>query len=218
MSAGPPAVPPSALPASARSAPPSALLRLARLLRPGRNPLARGVDRTEGTIVILFALLALALVPVLLTLGSLTYAALAERGAQEAGARHETVAVLTEDAPVTAAGTPGEMTGATVKVAARWQLPDGSTRTGRVDVDTGLKAGAEVPVWLDSSGTPVAPPMSESDAAVAGALVAAGGWIAVAGLFALVGWGLHRVFDRRRYRAWDTEWAAEGPGRHKGRR
>lgn len=192
------AEPPATSPASARTQPPSTLLRLARSLRPGRNPLARGVYRAEGTIVLLFALLALV-----------------ARSAQQAGARHETVAVLTEDAPVTADGTVPEMAGVTSKVEACWRLPDGTARTGRVAVAVGLETGAEVPVWLDSSGTPTGPPVSRTDAAVAGALVAMGGWFTAAGLLTLLGWGLHRAFDRRRYRAWDFEWAAEGAGPHK---
>jgi hypothetical protein len=49
---------------------PSCVVRLGRLPQPGRNPLARGVDRMEGTAVLLSLLLALVLVPVMLTLGS----------------------------------------------------------------------------------------------------------------------------------------------------
>lgn len=66
MSAEPPAVSPSPSPS------PSPIPRLVRLLRPGGNPLARGVDRTEGAVVGLLVLVALALVPVMLTLGSVT--------------------------------------------------------------------------------------------------------------------------------------------------
>lgn len=188
----------------------SPVLRLARLVRPGRNPLARGVDRAEGTAVLLFVLLALVLMPVMLTLGSVTHATLAERAEEQRATRHETVAVLTEDAPVTSMGQ-GEGVGTTSKVAARWQLPHGRTSTGQVDAEAGMKSGTEVRIWLDGSGTPVDPPVSAMDAVVAGVLVAVSGWLAVAGLFALVCWGMHHVLDRRRYRAWETEWARVGP-------
>jgi hypothetical protein len=99
---------------------PSPAVRLIRLLRPGRNPIARGVDRAEGIAVTLFMLLALVLVPVMLTLGSLTYANLAEQSAQQARTRHKTVAVLTEDTSETNVGTRGEVVNATSKVTARW--------------------------------------------------------------------------------------------------
>jgi hypothetical protein len=193
---------------------PSPIRRLVRLLRPGGNPLARGVDRTEGAVVGLVVLVALALVPVMLTLGSVTYAGLAERSARQAESRHETVAILTENAPVATPSPHGTVINARSPVPARWQLLDGSTRTGPVSAEDGLKAGAEVPVWLDRSGNAVDPPLSSSDAVVTGVLVAVCGWLAVAALFSLVCWGLHRAFDRRRYRFWDTEWARVGPEWH----
>jgi hypothetical protein len=196
------------------AAPPSWVVRLGRLLRPGGNPLARGVDRAEGTVVILFVLVALVLLPVMLTLGSLTYADLAEQSEQQSRSRHETVAVLTEDAPTVTTGTYGGVVGAKSKVAARWQLPDGTTRTGDVDADDGSKAGAEVSVWLDESGKPVSAPISTVDSVGAGVLVAVFGWLTTVALLALVCWGMHRALDRRRYRNWDSEWARVEPDWH----
>lgn len=49
--------------------------------------------------------------------------------------------------------------------------------------------------------------MSTMDVVGAGVLVATLGWLASVGLLALGCWGLHRLLDRRRYRAWATEWA-----------
>lgn len=162
--------------------------------------------------MIVIVLLALVLVPVLLTLGSVTHSGLVEQSRREAATRHETVAVLTEDAPVTAAGTPGMAAGAKAKVAARWELADGTTRTGRVDAAEGLHAGAEVRVWVDDTGAPADAPLSAEDAVAAGVLVAVIGWVAVACVLAVIWLALHHAFDRRRYRAWDAEWARLGPG------
>lgn len=187
------------------SSPPSQALRLARLLRPGRNPLARGADRVESAAVILFVLLAVVLVPVMLTLGSLTYASLGEQSAQQSRSRYETTAVLTEDAPEATIGTHGEVRGKT-KVAARWQLRDGTIRTGPVEAEDGSKAGDEVSVWLDASGRPVSPPISTADVVGTGVLVAVAGWFSVVGLLGLGLWGLRRMVDRHRYRMWDAEW------------
>lgn len=194
--------------------PPSRVVRLSRLLWPARNPLARGVDRVEGTVVVLAVLLALVLVPVMLTFGSLTYSSLAERSEQQSGSRHQTVAVLTQDAPETGTTVRGEVVGGRSKVPARWQLPDGTTRTGRVEADEGLKAGAEVAVWLDESGDLTNPPLSTVDIVGAGVLAAGFGWLGAVGLLALACWSLHRVLDRRRYQAWQAEWARVEPDWH----
>jgi hypothetical protein len=172
------------------------------------------VDRVEGTVVTLAVLLALVLVPVMLTFGSLTYDSLAERSEQQSGSRHQTVAVLTQDAPDPSTGMRGEVVGGTSKVPARWQLPAGTTRTGRVEADDGLKAGAEVPIWLDESGNPMDPPLSTVDSIGAGVLVAGFGWLAAVGLLVFVCWCLHRVLERRRYRSWQAEWARVEPDWH----
>ena len=152
--------------------------------------------------------LALVLVPVMLTLGSLTCDGLARTSEQQAASRHETVAVLTGDvAPIS-----GETPGGTVRVRARWQLPDGSTRTGLIRTGESLKAGAEVRIWLDRDGRPVDPPLSGMDIVAMGVLVVVFGWLGAVGLLAGICAGLHHVFDRRRYRTWDAEWARGEPG------
>jgi hypothetical protein len=192
------------------AAPPSSALRLLRLLRPGQNPLARGVDRVEATVVKLSVLLALVLVPVALTLGSLTAESLAVKGEQQAAARHETVAVLTKDVPALSAETPG----ARAKAPARWQLPNGATRTGTIEASEGLKVGAEVSIWLDESGKPVSPPLSGSDVVAGGVLVVVLSWLSAVGLLAGICAGVHHLADRHRYRTWAAEWARGEPGWH----
>jgi len=194
--------------------PPSQALRIARLLRPGRNPLGRGADRVEATVLVLSVLLAFVLVPVMLTFGSLTYSSLADQNAQQFRDRYETVAILTEDAPDTAGSTRGESVGGKSKVAARWQLRNGAARTGLVLAEDGSKAGAEVSVWLDESGRPMDPPLSAVDLIGAGVLVAVFGWLSAVGLLALGCWGLHHALDRRRFRAWDSEWDRVEPDWH----
>lgn len=168
--------------------------------------------------MLLSVLLALMMVPVMLTLGSVTYADLAEDSAHQASTRHETVAVLTHDAPAVTFGAGGEIVSGKSDVRARWRLPDGTVRTGLVPAEDGMRAGTEVPVWLDESGNSVDPPMSTADAAAVGVLVAVGGWAAVAGMLALACWGLHHTLDRRRHRAWTAEWAKVEPDWHDRRR
>lgn len=176
---------------------------------PGRNPLTRGIDRLQGVVAILSVVVGLVLVPIMLTVGSLTYDDMADKGAEEASARYETVATLTEDAPVLSAR--GDTLVGSPRVRAEWRTRAGTTDTGRVSADNGMKAGDEIAVWLDEDGRPVDAPVSESAAVAAGVLVAASGWLAACGLLALAFFGLRWVLDRHRYRAWQLEWARVEP-------
>jgi hypothetical protein len=174
----------------------------------GRNPLTRGIDRLQGGVAVLSVLAGLVLVPIMLTVGSLTYDYMADKGAEEASARYETVATLTEDAPMSAYG--GTSVGSP-RVNAEWRTRAGTTGSGGVSADNGMKAGDEVTVWLDEDGQPVDAPVSESAAVAAGVLAAASGWLAAGGLLALAFSVLRWVLDRHRYRAWQREWARVEP-------
>ena len=76
---------------------------------------------------------------------------------------------------------------------------------------TGAAAGARIPVWLDRSGQPVAPPgghVAMIVNALAPGIAVAGG----AALTLLVCYGLCRlVLDRRRLAAWESAWSLTGP-------
>lgn len=190
----------------------SSMVRLVRLIRPRGNPLARGVDRLECMALVVFVLVALLLLPVMLVLGSLAYTDISAKGEQEARTRHEAVATLTEDAPMPSFGAHGTAATGKSDVQAEWQLPNGSTQTGEVQAADGLRSGAEVKVWLDQKGRVVDPPVTATDAGFAAVLIAALGWLTIVGLLALGQFGIHRLLDRRRYRAWDQEWAQVEPG------
>ncbi len=191
--------------------------RLARLLRPGGNPLARGADRLEAAVLVLAMTIAVVLVPVMLTLGSLTFASLSDQAERQAATRHEFVAVLLQDAPAAVVGRGGAVGGRSV-VRAQWRMPAGGVRTGQVEVVNGSKAGQEVPVWLDDSGQPVDPPLSTESVVAEAVAVAVLGWLVAAGLLTLACYGLHAALQRRRYRAWDADWARVAPDWHDHRR
>ena len=172
---------------------------------PGTGPLVRAVDRAERTAVLVCAVLALLLVPVALTIGSLVYRDLADTAARDAATHHETVAVLTVDVP--AAGARGHVVGAVPEVAATWRLGDGTTHTGTVPARRGMTAGEAVRVWVDETGTPTSPPLSTSDAVSRAVALAAVGWLGAAGLLWLACHGVRAAFGRRRMREWADEWA-----------
>lgn len=190
----------------------AASTRLRGVLRPGTSPLLRAVDRAERVAVIVCVVLAVLLVPVALTIGSVVYRDLAATAAQDAATRHETVAVLTEDVP--ADGARGHVVGAAPEVAARWRLADGTTRTGAVPARRGMTAGETVRLWVDETGTPAGPPLSTADAVGRAVALAAVGWLIAAGLLWLACHGVRVACDRRRLRGWADEWARFGLSGH----
>lgn len=178
---------------------------------PRRNPLTRGVDLLQGTCAALAVVVALVLVPIMLTVGSLTYDDMAAKGAEQAGTRYETVATLLEDAPNPVLGAHGDVQVGSPRVRAEWQTREGFTHKGQVSADSGMKDGEQVAVWLDEDGLPTDAPVSNSDAVAAGVLVAASGWLAACGFLALAFFGFRWILDRHRYRAWQLEWARVEP-------
>lgn len=148
----------------------------------------------------------------MLMLGSLTHASLVEKGERDAGTRHEVVATLLDNAPRVSTDGHGYATVAKTTVRARWQQPDGSTRTGRIEVKDGLHAGAEVTIWLDNRDNSVVDaPINATDATAAAVLLALVGWLSAIGLLALAQFCVHRILDRRRSRAWGAEWVQVEP-------
>ena len=75
----------------------------------------------------------------------------------------------------------------------------------------GAAAGARIPVWLDRSGQPVAPPGGQV-AMIVNALAPSTAVAGGAGMTLLVCYGLCRlVLDRRRLAAWESAWSLTGP-------
>jgi hypothetical protein len=189
----------------------SPMIRLARMVRPRRNSLRRGIDRLEGAVLAVIVLIGLMLVPILLALGSLTYTNLAETAAREAEERAETVATLTENAPAPSTTTPEDGSSSKTAVPAGWRTPDGARHTGRVWADDGLQTGAKVDVWVDEKGRLVTEPTTSTDALLTATVTGVIGWLAAASLLTVTQLGLHRMFNRRRFHAWTQEWVRVEP-------
>jgi len=184
--------------------------RLCRVIWPHRNPLARGMDRAEGASLVCVVLASLLLLPVMLMFGSNVHADMTATAEQQAAARHHTVGVLLVDAPDAVSGHGTADTGES-NVLAEWRLPDGTKHSGRVVASDGLPAGAHVDIWLDDNGKLVDRPLSEADATAGGATVALTGWVTAVGLLVLAQVAVHFTLNRRRYRAWDRQWALVEP-------
>jgi hypothetical protein len=185
--------------------------RLLRLLLPGTNPLARGSDRLQGALLIVTLALATVLVPVMLTIGSLTYGGLVDAAERHSREWVRTTAVVTENAPPAGYVSRGEPVFSTMRAMVEWRLPDGTTGTGRAPVERGTRAGARVTIWLDGQGKPVGPPAETTDAVAAGVFVAVTGWFVAGGVLTLAYYGTTRLLDRSRSRSWERDWTRVEP-------
>jgi hypothetical protein len=187
------------------------LARLARWLGIDRNPLRRGTDRVEAALRLVMILLAVVAVPA----GAVAAGRWADhyalhRAQLQRAVNHQVTAVLLEDAPAT--GIPNPYTNVqTSWVPARWQPPGQPTRTGEVLALAGERKGGTVRTWVDPSGAVTDPPLDHR-------FVVGDVWLAVMAT-CLVSWMLllaagvlvRRALDRRRLRAWEAEWRANGP-------
>ena len=180
--------------------------RLVRWLA-GRNPLRRPVDRIEGTVLVALTAALLAAMAVASLIGVHTYQS---QRAASAGLR-PVVATLSQATP-----SLNDSLLQHRQAEARWRDSRGSEQSGVLTTSTapgilGAAAGAQIPVWLNRSGQPAAPPVGQATMilnALAASIMAAG----TAGLTVLVCYGLCRlVLDRRRLAAWESAWSLTEP-------
>jgi hypothetical protein len=173
----------------------------------GRNTLRRPVDRIEGTVLVALTAAFLGAMAVASVLGVHTYQS---QRAASAGLR-PAVAVLSQAGPVYYGSLPQ-----LGQAAARWRVPGGGEQSGVLTTATapgilGAAAGARIPVWLDRSGQPVAPPGGQV-AMIVNALTPSTAVAGGAGITVFVCYGLCRlVLDQRRQAAWESAWSLTGP-------
>lgn len=180
------------------------LRRLARLAL-GRNELRRSSDRVEATVVVVLWAAFLAAVVAASCFGVRTYQS--ERAA--AAGLHPTVAVLSQSGPTDGLTGSGQ-------VRARWRAPDGHWRSGLLTSTAapsiwGPVARSHIRVWVTRAGDVGVPPTSQPTMIFYAVLYAAGVVVA-AGIVLFFGYWLCRLaLDRRRFTAWESEWALTGP-------
>jgi len=200
--------PPSESRRAVKAKPRGATRRMSRLARflTGRNALRRPVDRIEGAVLVaLSAAFGLAVVIACMA-GTHTYQV---QHAATVGLRSAS-AVLLQDGPS------ADSLGRVGQAKARWLLPGGGEQSGELTTATapdiaGAIDGARIPVWLDRSGQPVAPPGGQL-AMIVNALAASTEAAGAAGMTLLVCYGLCRlVLDRRRLAAWESAWSLTEP-------
>jgi hypothetical protein len=184
--------------------PPCVLTRLWRLYA-GPNPLLRPCDRAERILVGFILLVALTAVPIAATAGAEDADQGVQRAHIETRTRYQSTATTLQPAPVLVASeAPVATTDAAV--AATWTAPDGTTRTGNLSVTPATPQGAEVSIWTDRSGNPMAEPHQPAAAVAAGVVHGILVWLAFLGVLATLYGLAHLVLNRVRFTNWTREW------------
>ncbi len=180
-------------------------LRAIRGARLDGNPLRRGIDRLETCLLAgLFVVLAAVTPSAMRLAGHACFAAAMHTRQEQLTTRHQVRAVLTEEAsPVS-----GYSLSAYVLTRATWSSVGGVRRSDEVPADPGSPKGAVVPVWTDSSGYLVSPPLAVSEAASQADAAATGVIVATGVLYVAGAAAIRHVLNRRRMAAWDADWVA----------
>jgi hypothetical protein len=191
---------------------PGPLTRLRRRHGLVRSPLRRRTDRIEAVVTAALALLAVAVVPVAVTVGLGSY----ERGMAEAQAtsaqRTQVSAILEQDAAAQYAPFGDRGVPPPASARAHWQLPGGQQGTATLRVAPDQRAGDRIPVWVDQAGKRVDPPLTPGNVFVSAYVTAIDlvvlGWLVLGFLW----WAVCRVLKRLNAVRWEVQWARTGPG------
>jgi hypothetical protein len=184
-------------------------VRWGRLVCLGRNRLVRPSDRVERRVLVVALLVVLLALPLAWLAGSRTYQHESLRAHTEQATRHPATAVLLADGPPGTTTAQTASAGGSNLVPATWTRADGTTRTATVVAHDGATAGERVPIWLDASDNPVAPPMRADLALWNGAGLGIFVWLGVIGLCALTWFLIHLRLNKARYAQWELEWERE---------
>lgn len=175
-----------------------------------RSPLRRRCDVAEAwTVLAVVVLLWVGAPAAGAAVGWQVHEGARARAAAQRAERHQVQAVLVDAAPAAVASPTGRKPLYAVRV--RWTEPGREARTGVARVPAGARRGDRTPVWLDSRGRDVGPPVNDATL-----------WqhTLMAGLFTV--WGVvavvlgghfaaRRIAARRRLAEWEREWALTGP-------
>jgi hypothetical protein len=166
----------------------------------GRNPLVRGIDRLELVIVALGILLVVVAAACAGALGTAVHDARSRVYIAQAQTRHTVTARAIDDSTIVI----GVDDNAATRVDARWQV-NGTERTGSFTLDSAVKTGDPLRVWVDRNGNRVDAPTPTSQAGLDAVGVAYVAWQSVALAAAgLICWGRSRL-DRWRDSAWERD-------------
>lgn len=170
------------------------------------NPLRRHDDIVEAWLVLaVWAVVAVGGTAA----GLVTAHAADETLAQQRAERHSVQAVILTDAPERASSV--RSSSDQVLADVRWRALDGSVRTDRTPVDTGMRAGSHVVLWQDDLGSLATQPPSPAEAAVEAGVLGTFAGLALAGAAYALGAVARWRLDLRRIEGWGREWDLAGP-------
>jgi hypothetical protein len=176
----------------------------ARALGRDNSPLFRRADRIEAAIFAGLVAIFLITAPVL--------AAVAGRMIDAKDLREQHAERTWRRVPATVLGVASTPDGwESPALTARWTAPDGRRREGVIPVVSTVPAGQQLPIWVDSAGRQVGPPVDGAriDRDVAAAAIVAS--LALAGVLALAGGCVRIGVNRYRIAGWEASWNAVGP-------
>jgi hypothetical protein len=177
-------------------------LMLARRMGFGRNPLRRGSDRIEVTLLWIALVASMLMMPLSAALGTSIAQADARTSAETRATGTQVVAMTLDAAPL----TPSTSVAVSQPVRAVWTDATGQQRAGVVSVPQGTRAGSLIRVWLDGFGRPVETPSSSGLSAFVGAMAGIATFIGgLAGIWFLV-WLTRLLLDQWRFHRWQVEW------------
>lgn len=186
----------------------SMVLRARRLAPWARNPMLRGVDRLEGWIRLLAAVVVLLAIPASVPAGIDGYTAARARIDSENAAKTAVPAVIITD-PIRVPAT-DRVTVDRMQAEARWNH-EGRAGEASIDVAGTTKRGDRIELWLGPDGRPATDPVP-ADAAIGQGIGL--GLLTFAGICTATGilvWITGRLLDRRRSAAWEHEWKEVSP-------
>ncbi|WP_206797055.1 CDP-archaeol synthase [Amycolatopsis sp. MtRt-6] len=182
------------------------IARMWRTILPRRGSVARASDRFQAGLGVLVVLLALTALPVAASFGSETYVRQQAQSAQQLGERTQVTATLLADGPAIMVNSRAGVIGNGEPTDATWMLADGTRRVGQVVAARGTLKGETVTIWVDRTGNPVDPPLSNAGVAIEAVGVGLGLWLGAVALLA----ACYRLtvfsLDRFRLARWQQEW------------
>jgi hypothetical protein len=182
--------------------------RIARKLGLDGNPLRRRTDKIAARFAALLLAVFLVGAPFLSVAAAGWAGHHGAAGLRAERSWHRVSAVLLQGAPAPTI-TSGVL--GYYQVLARWTIPGGRARTGRIPVSAGLAAGRKVWLWVDAAGSPAGPALNHRQVLADEAVGAVVTTVALGIALLCLAWAGRRVIDRRRLADWDAGWAAVGP-------
>ncbi|GGO26766.1 hypothetical protein GCM10010116_53710 [Microbispora rosea subsp. aerata] len=182
--------------------------RFIRWLGLDRNPLRRRCDRVEALVRLTAVLGVVVAIVFGVMLGMREYGNGLRTETEQARTRHQVAATLTGDVTTPRLSVGGAAVG---HAHATWVAPDGTARTGVIEVPPSKRAGETVRIWTDEKGAIAPRPQDRESTVVAALTVGTGVPLAAGAVLALLVTCTRLINQRRARRLWEAQWTVVEP-------